>query len=93
MEVRDIRNKFIRSLSDDPTSASTAYSTFISAGMNDLDALIASKAVTDAAEVAKNNANAYNSGMLLYQKSAGEKKKLTAISLRNKLFKHYNGAL
>lgn len=75
MEVRDVRNKFIRSLSDDPTSASAAYSTFISAGMNDLDALIASKAVTDAAEVAKNNANAYNSGMLLYQKPAVKEEK------------------
>ena len=51
----DIRNKFVRSLSDDPLSASTAYATFKNAGMNDLDSLIASNAVTDPAEVHENN--------------------------------------
>lgn len=51
----DVRNKFTRSLSDDPLTASTAYYTFKKGGMNDLDALIASKAVTDPAEVHKNN--------------------------------------
>lgn len=51
----DIRNKFVRSLSDDPITASQAYSTFRSAGMNDIDSLIASRAVTDPAEVHKNN--------------------------------------
>lgn len=56
----DIRNKFVRSMSDDPATASTAYSTFKSAGMNDLDALIASRAVTDPSEVHKNNVNAEN---------------------------------
>lgn len=54
----DIRIKFVRSLSDDPTTASTAYLTFKNAGMNDLDALVASKAVTDPAEVHKNNNSA-----------------------------------
>lgn len=51
----DVRNKFVRSMSDDPLTASNAYSTFRSAGMNDVDALIASRAVTDPAEVHKNN--------------------------------------
>ena len=55
LKTFDVRNKFTRSLSDDPISASTAYSTFRSAGMNDLDALIASMAVTDPSEVHKNN--------------------------------------
>lgn len=51
----DVRTKFVRSLSDDPMTASTAYATFKNAGMNDLDALVASNAVTDPAEVHKNN--------------------------------------
>jgi hypothetical protein len=55
LKTFDVRNKFTRSLSDDPISASTAYSTFKAAGMNDLDALIASMAVTDPSEVHKNN--------------------------------------
>lgn len=54
----DIRNKFVRSLSDDPTTASTAYATFKNAGMNDLDALINSRAATDPAEVHQNNVKA-----------------------------------
>lgn len=54
----DVRNKFTRSLSDDPISASTAYATFRAAGMNDLDALVASMAVTDPSEVHKNNVEA-----------------------------------
>lgn len=54
----DIRNKFVRSLSDDPTTASTAYATFKNAGMNDLDALINSRAATDPAEVHQNNIKA-----------------------------------
>lgn len=54
----DVRNKFVRSLSDDPTTASTAYATFKNAGMNDLDALINSRAATDPAEVHKNNLEA-----------------------------------
>lgn len=56
----DIRNKFVRSLSDDPLSASTAYATFKNAGMNDLDSLIASNAVTDPAEVHENNIKSKN---------------------------------
>lgn len=55
LQPYDVRNKFVRSLSDDPITASTSYSTFKRAGMNDLDALIASRAVTDPAEVHKNN--------------------------------------
>ena len=58
LEPFDIRNKFVRSLSDDPTTASTAYATFKNAGMNDLDALINSRAATDPAEVHQNNVNA-----------------------------------
>lgn len=54
----DVRNKFVRSLSDDPTTASTAYATFKNAGMNDLDALINSRAATDPAEVHQNNVKA-----------------------------------
>lgn len=54
----DVRNKFVRSMSDDPSTSSTAYATFRNAGMNDLDALIASRAVTDPSEVHKNNKNA-----------------------------------
>lgn len=56
----DVRNKFVRSMSDDPLTASNAYSTFKGAGMNDLDALIASRAVTDPSEVHKNNVNEEN---------------------------------
>ena len=55
LKTFDVRNKFTRSLSDDPISASSAYATFRAAGMNDLDALIASQAVTDPSEVHKNN--------------------------------------
>lgn len=55
LQPYDVRNKFVRSLSDDPITASTSYATFKGAGMNDLDALIASRAVTDPAEVHKNN--------------------------------------
>lgn len=55
LKAFDVRNKFTRSLSDDPISASTAYATFRAAGMNDLDALVASQAVTDPSEVHKNN--------------------------------------
>ena len=58
LEPFDIRNKFVLSLSDDPTTASTAYATFKNAGMNDLDALINSRAATDPAEVHQNNVNA-----------------------------------
>lgn len=54
----DVRNKFVRSLSDDPITASTAYATFKNAGMNDLDAIINAKAATDPAEVHKNNLKA-----------------------------------
>lgn len=57
LKSSDVRNKFVRSMSDDPVSASNAYSTFRNAGMNDLDALIASRAVTDPSEVHKNNMN------------------------------------
>lgn len=57
----DVRNKFMRSMSDDPITASTSYAAFRNAGMNDLDALIASRAVTDPAEVHKNNQNALTS--------------------------------
>lgn len=58
LKTYDVRNKFTRSLSDDPITASSAYATFRSAGMNDLDALIASMAVTDPSEVHKNNVEA-----------------------------------
>lgn len=58
LQPYDIRNKFVRSLSDDPLTASNSYATFRGAGMNDLDALIASRAVTDPAEVHKNNVEA-----------------------------------
>lgn len=57
LKVSDIRNKFVRSLSDDPVSQATAYATFKHAGMNDLDALIISHAGTDPSEVHKNNVN------------------------------------
>lgn len=57
LKVSDIRNKFVRSLSDDPVSQATAYATFKNAGMNDLDALIISHAGTDPSEVHKNNEN------------------------------------
>ena len=63
----DIRCKFIRSLNDDPVSSSQAYVNCKAGGMNDLDALIVSKLVTDASEVAKNNKNAYEKGLLKMQ--------------------------
>lgn len=55
LKVSQIRNKFVRSLSDDPVSQATAYSTFRRAGMNDLDALIISHSGTDPSEIHKNN--------------------------------------
>lgn len=63
----DIRCKFIRSLNDDPVASSQAYVNCKVGGMNDLDALIVSKLVTDASEVAKNNKNAFENGLLKIQ--------------------------
>lgn len=60
LRISDIRNKFVRSLSDDPVSQATAYSTFKGAGMNDLDALIISRSGTDPSEVHKNNVEQQN---------------------------------
>ena len=55
LKVSNIRNKFVRSLSDDPVAQATAYAAFKGAGMNDLDALVISHAGTDPSEVHKRN--------------------------------------
>ena len=49
----DINIKFRRTLNDDVVSTSQAFSTFVKAGMNPIDALAASKAVADPEEVGK----------------------------------------
>lgn len=70
LKAKDVRNKFLRTLSDDPVSTATAYSIYRNAGMNDLNALMESKCATDPAEVAKNNLNEFVKGQLLFQQEA-----------------------
>lgn len=80
----DIRCKFIRSLNDDPVASSQAYVNCKVGGMNDLDALIVSKLVTDASEVAKNNKNAFENGLLKIQIEEKAKK----VCLEKQPYKH-----
>ena len=80
LKTFDVRNKFTRSLSDDPISASTAYATFRAAGMNDLDALVASMAVTDPAEVHKNNVAADEEREAKEAKKLEEQQKIQQIN-------------
>lgn len=49
--ARDIKVVFKRTLTDDPVASSTAYYNFVKGGMMPTDALIASKSVSDPAEV------------------------------------------
>ena len=51
INAREIKVVFKRTLTDDPVSASQAFSNYVNAGMNPTDALIAAKAVSDPAEV------------------------------------------
>lgn len=77
LKVSDVRNKFVRSLSDDPVSQATAYSTFKNAGMNDLDALIISHSGTDPSEVHKNNEKAQEKQPQQTQNQENQNKDLT----------------
>ncbi len=74
LKAYDVRNKFLPSLNDDIVSSSQAYWNFRKGGMEDTQALIASKSVTDASETAKNNKDAYNRQELLFQQTEMAKK-------------------
>ena len=67
LKAYNIRNKFVRSLTDDIVSSSLAYRNYREGGMNDKDSIIASRSATDPSEVAKNNSDAYNAENLLFQ--------------------------
>ena len=51
LKLRNITIKFSRTLTDDIVGSATAYSTLVNAGMDEVDALVASKIVDDPAEV------------------------------------------
>lgn len=51
LKPMEIKVVFKRTLTDDPLTASQAFSNYVNAGMNPTDALIAAKAVSDPAEV------------------------------------------
>lgn len=63
----DIRCKFIRTLNDDPLTASQAFLNIRNAGASFIDSAIASKLFTDPAEAKKNADIAFSKGELLEQ--------------------------